>query len=129
MKLTDIMEKKKQKWNVGINKTLAYRVKSLVVDIVDGSFREQYTKIHDYGHELLRENPGSSVKITSQPIQGGEESSDHPERSLNPHFQRIYICFKACIFFQVQPYHKIEWMFFKGLLWWINTCSHWEGSK
>ena len=62
LKLTDIMEKTKQKWNVGINKTLAYRENSLVIGIVDGSFREQYTRIHDYGHELLRENPGSTVK-------------------------------------------------------------------
>lgn len=86
LKLTDIMEKTKQKWNIGINQTLAYIEKSLVIDIVDGSFREKYTRIHDYGHELLRANPGSTVKITSQPIQGGEEKSENPERSLNPHF-------------------------------------------
>lgn len=80
------MEKIKQKWNVGINKTLAYRAKSLSIDIVDGSFREKYTRINDYGHELLKATPRSTVKITSQPVQGGKESSDHPDRSLNPHF-------------------------------------------
>lgn len=79
LKLIDIMDKTKQKWNVGINKTLAYRAKSLAVDIVDGLFREQYTRIHDYGHELLRANPESNVKITSQPFQGGEESSESRE--------------------------------------------------
>lgn len=95
LKLTDIMEKTKQKWNVEINKTLSYRENSLAIDIVDGSFREQYTQIHDYGHKLLRANPGSTVKITSQPVQGGEEISVNPEMSLNPHFQRIYICLEA----------------------------------
>lgn len=75
--------------------TLAYRAKSFAIDIVDGSFREKYTRIHDYGHELWRENPRSTVKITIQQVQGGEESSDNPDRSLNPHFQRVYICFKA----------------------------------
>ncbi|CAL5201094.1 unnamed protein product [Lathyrus oleraceus] len=57
LKLSDIMEKTHEKWNVGINKTLTYRAKTFYVDIVDGSFREQYRRIHDYGHELLKANP------------------------------------------------------------------------
>lgn len=57
LKLNDIMEKTREKWNVGINKTLSYRSKTLVVDIVDDSFREQYTRIHEYGHELLSVTP------------------------------------------------------------------------
>lgn len=65
LKFIDIMEKIKQNWNVGINKTLAYREKSLAVDIVDDPFREKYTRIHDYYHELLRENLWSTVKMTS----------------------------------------------------------------
>lgn len=39
LNLSDIMDKTHKKWNVGINKTLAYRAKALAVDIVDGSFR------------------------------------------------------------------------------------------
>ncbi|CAK8576579.1 unnamed protein product [Lathyrus sativus] len=81
LKLIDVMEKTNQKWNVGINKTLAYKVKSLAIGIFDGSFRVQYTRIHDYSHELLRANIGSSMKITSQPSQGGEENSENPKRS------------------------------------------------
>lgn len=56
------MEKTKQRWNLGINKTLTYIENSLAVDIVDGSFREQYTIIHDYGHELLRSNTRLTLK-------------------------------------------------------------------
>lgn len=80
------MEKTHQKWNVGINKTLAYRVKTLVVGIVDGSFMEQYTRLYDYVHELLRANHGSNVTITTQPFQGGEQSIEHLKIPLNPHF-------------------------------------------
>lgn len=65
MKLTDIVEKTKQKWNVWINKGLAYIAKSLAIDIVNGSFREKYTRVNDYDHEILREKPGSTMKITS----------------------------------------------------------------
>lgn len=36
------------------------------------------------------------MKITSQPFQDGEGGSENPKRPLNPYFQRIYICFKAC---------------------------------
>ncbi|XP_058726882.1 uncharacterized protein LOC131598284 [Vicia villosa] len=62
LRLVDIMEKTQQKWNVGINITLAYRAKTKAIDIVDGSFREQYKRIHDYAHELLRANSSSTVK-------------------------------------------------------------------
>lgn len=87
-----------------------------MLDIVNGSLREQYTRIHDYGHELLRENPGSTVKITSHHVQGGEESSENPERSLNPYFQRIYICPKACkdSFFKCRPIIGLYGCFLKG---------------
>ncbi|CAL5215316.1 unnamed protein product [Lathyrus oleraceus] len=116
LNLTNIMEKTKQKWNVRINKTLAYRAKSFVVDIIDGSFREQYTIMHDYGHELLRENPISTVKIISQPFQGGEESCENSERSLNPYFQRIYICFKVYKdgFFKCKSIIGLDECFLKG---------------
>lgn len=50
LKLTDIMEKTQQKSNVGTNKPLAYRAKTMAIDIVDGSFRELYKRIHDYSH-------------------------------------------------------------------------------
>lgn len=116
LKLSDIMEKTHEKWNVGINKTLAYRAKTLVVDIMDGSFMEQYRGIHNYGHELLRTNPGSTVKIISQPFQGEEENSEHPERQMNPHFQRMYIGFKSCQEknFKCKPIIRLNGCFLKG---------------
>lgn len=116
LKLRDIMEKTHEKWNVGVNKTLAYRAKTLAVDIVDDSFKEQYRRIHDHGHELLRANPGSTVKITSHPFQGEEEKSEHPERKMNPHFQRMYICLKACKerFFKWGSIIGLDGCFLKG---------------
>lgn len=74
------MEKTQQKWNVGINKNLAYMEKTMSIDIINGSFREQYKRIHEYTYELLRSNPGSTVKVTSQLFQGGEDNIEHPER-------------------------------------------------
>lgn len=86
LKLSDIMEKTHEKWNVCIKKTLAYRAKTLVVDIVDASFKEQYRRVHNYGHDLLSANPGSTIKITSHPFQGEGGNSEHLGRKMIPHF-------------------------------------------
>ncbi|KAK2436909.1 hypothetical protein QL285_021871 [Trifolium repens] len=88
LKLLDIIERTQQKWNLKINKTKAYRARSLAFDLVDGSFREQYTRFYDYCHELLRSNRGSTVIVTTTPFQGDEDDLEHPERPLCPHFQR-----------------------------------------
>lgn len=46
---------------------------------------ENYSRLWDYGSEVLRTNPGSSVYIK------GEVS----EENSNPTFQRMYLCFDA----------------------------------
>lgn len=57
--------------------------------MVDGFFLEQYTRIYDYAHEILKTSPGSTVKINVQPVP--DNVSDNM-----PHFQRMYICYAAC---------------------------------
>ncbi|RYR13382.1 hypothetical protein Ahy_B04g070407 isoform B [Arachis hypogaea] len=42
---------------------MATRTKQIALDEIQGTFREQYMRIYDYGHELLRANPGSSIRI------------------------------------------------------------------
>ena len=42
IKLSDICDKAQEKWNTGVTKSKAYRAKRQAIDIVDGSFREQY---------------------------------------------------------------------------------------
>ncbi|XP_058759142.1 uncharacterized protein LOC131632413 [Vicia villosa] len=90
--------------------------KTKEIDIVDGSFKEQYKRIHEYAHELLRANPGSTVKVTSQPFQGEEESIENPQIQLNPHFQRMYIYCKACKerFFKCRHIIGLDGCFLKG---------------
>jgi hypothetical protein len=66
IKLTDIQERTQKKWNNTITKGMAYRAREKAVDLVNGSFTEQYTRLHDYAHELLRTNAGSTVVIAAQ---------------------------------------------------------------
>jgi len=54
--------------------------------MVDGSLREQYTRIYDYCHELLRCNPNSTVRVSTQPFQGTEEALQTPGAVMCPHF-------------------------------------------
>ncbi|GAU44905.1 hypothetical protein TSUD_400570 [Trifolium subterraneum] len=116
LKLVDIIERTQQKWNLKIGRTKAARARSLAFDIVDGSFREQYTRFNDYAHELLRSNHGSTIIVTTTPFQGDEDDLEHPGRPLYPHFQRAYICFKGCkeSFLKCRPIIGLDGAFLKG---------------
>lgn len=91
-KLSSIMERAQEKWNIDVNWTKAYKARSITIDMVNGSFREQYTRIYDYYHELLRSNKGSTVKVNTQQFQGSEEDLENLEVVFCPHFKRLYIC-------------------------------------
>ncbi|XP_072081100.1 uncharacterized protein [Arachis hypogaea] len=49
---------------------MATRTKQIALDEIQGTFREQYKRIYDYAHELMRANPGTSVRLQVQ--RGGQ---------------------------------------------------------
>ncbi|XP_022635996.1 uncharacterized protein LOC111241600 [Vigna radiata var. radiata] len=61
LKVQDIRKKALRKWNTKISISKARRAKLMATRQLIGDFKEQYRRIHDYGHELLRSNPGSTV--------------------------------------------------------------------
>ncbi|RYR57651.1 hypothetical protein Ahy_A05g023355 [Arachis hypogaea] len=63
VKIKELVAKAQKKWNLTITKAMAMRSKQIALDEIQETFREQYKRIYDYGHELLRENPDSSVRI------------------------------------------------------------------
>lgn len=67
MKLTIICEKVHEKYNTGMSRTNAYRARKVSLDYVEGSFKEQYPRLYDYTHELLRSNPNNTIKLKVQP--------------------------------------------------------------
>jgi hypothetical protein len=98
IKLIDICTKAQQKWHTRVNRMKAYRAKRAAIDKVDGSFREQYHRLHDYGREIKRSNPLSTVKLTVQSteiVEGGN-SAGYVDRPLLPSFQRLYMCLDGC---------------------------------
>ncbi|RYR50311.1 hypothetical protein Ahy_A07g036903 [Arachis hypogaea] len=50
------------KKNVDLTKTKAARVKQQALDEINGTYGEQYRRIHDYGAKLLRLNPEAREK-------------------------------------------------------------------
>jgi len=116
LKLTTIMNRTVEKWGLEINLNKAYRARGKAIDVIDGSFREQYTRIYDYTRELMRSNVGSTMRVSTMPFQGNEEDVESPGAVLCPHFQRMYICFKACkdSFFQCRTVIGLDGCFLKG---------------
>ncbi|XP_047173523.1 uncharacterized protein LOC124841314 [Vigna umbellata] len=51
---------------------------------IEGDFKEQYIRLYDYANELLRANPGSTIKLKVEPNED------------NRIFKRMYVCLKGC---------------------------------
>ncbi|XP_014490334.1 uncharacterized protein LOC106753061 [Vigna radiata var. radiata] len=83
---------------------MAYRAKGHASNEVEGSFIEQYRRIYDYAHELLARNPGSTIKVKVDPVNG------------KPIFRRFYACLKACkdSFVSCRPIIGLDGAFLKG---------------
>ncbi|XP_022039778.1 uncharacterized protein LOC110942333 [Helianthus annuus] len=82
--LQDHLEKKNQ-IQLSLQKT--FRAKVMALHRIEGDFKAQYSILREYCEELLRSNPGTTVKIDV-------------ERECNPasptrQFRRIYICLGA----------------------------------
>jgi hypothetical protein len=75
----------KEEYNLHLEDSMIYRALKQAKQNLEGSEIDQYAKLWDYCHELLSNNPGSTVKMSTIPQQEGP-----------PIFHRLYICFDAC---------------------------------
>ncbi|XP_038681999.1 uncharacterized protein LOC119982604 [Tripterygium wilfordii] len=60
MKLVEIMQKVRDKYTIDISKTVASRARKRALEVVYGSYSEQYKRLNDFCAEILRSNPGST---------------------------------------------------------------------
>ncbi|XP_071740331.1 uncharacterized protein [Rutidosis leptorrhynchoides] len=72
-----------QEYELDISKTKAYRAKKAAKKAVEGDYARQYGELRDYFEELIRSNPGSTVKVLNEPCH-----EDAPTRI----FMRCYVC-------------------------------------
>ncbi|RYR20645.1 uncharacterized protein [Arachis hypogaea] len=75
---------------------MAAKTKQEALSQIQGAFREQYKRINDYCHELLRTNPGSTVIL--KVIRSPDFAQERQNVELMNYciFQRMYVCFDAC---------------------------------
>ena len=104
IKLTDLKNKIGRKWNIDVSRSMAFRARTMAYNNIDGSFQEQYKRVYDYAHELLRSNPSSTVKVHVDENEG------------NSIFKRLYVCLKTCkdSFFCCRPIIGVDGCFLKG---------------
>ena len=111
MSLLGIRNRVHEQWNADIIRTKAFRARATAKDMVQGSFNEQFTRKHDYCHELLRSNEGSTKTYVVEV----QDNDKEIERSIIPSFCRMYIFFKACLdsFKMCRPIIGVDGCFLK----------------
>ncbi|XP_031106159.1 uncharacterized protein LOC116010790 [Ipomoea triloba] len=77
----------KAKFNCQLTRNQAYLAKKKALKQIDNQYSEQFKLLNDYCEEMMRSNPGTTVKmkLDSEFIVNGR-----------PRFVRLYICFGAC---------------------------------
>ncbi|XP_015165306.1 uncharacterized protein [Solanum tuberosum] len=78
-----ILEKK---FKLNVLRSKLKRAKTMALDKLEGSFKDDYNRLEAYGQELRQSKPGSDVVINI--------SKDALEQGIR-RFLRMYICFKA----------------------------------
>ncbi|XP_072061957.1 uncharacterized protein [Arachis hypogaea] len=96
IKVKELVAKAHKKWNLTVTKAMAAKTKQEALSQIQGAFREQYKRINDYCHELLRTNPGSTVIL--KVIRSPDFAQERQNAELMNYcvFQRMYVCFEAC---------------------------------
>jgi hypothetical protein len=107
--LKALQEQIQQKHQIQVSIQKKFRAKSMASMKIDGNYRIQYEILRDYCDELLRSNPGSTVKIDLE----REPNPTSPTRQ----FKRIYICLgalKAGFLLCGRPILGLDGCFMKG---------------
>ncbi|WVY99898.1 hypothetical protein V8G54_025968 [Vigna mungo] len=83
LKINEIRSKALRKWNTNVTLSKARRAKIMASEKLESSLKNQFKRIHDYAHELLNCNPGSTVQVK---VDSGNGQSV---------FQRFYVGFES----------------------------------
>ncbi|CAI9302910.1 unnamed protein product [Lactuca saligna] len=84
LKAKEIQEKVQHKFHTKISWVRSYRARCRAMSMIEGKLGDHYARVWDYGGELLRSNPDSTIKICVEDNNDGTTI-----------FKRMYICFKS----------------------------------
>ncbi|KAK4259918.1 hypothetical protein QN277_006197 [Acacia crassicarpa] len=84
--VTEMKKEVERDLNLSISKYKCKRAKRMIMEVMDGSFANEYAKLEAYCNELKVSNPRSDVSVE---LSG--EALDQGRRV----FRRMYVCFNA----------------------------------
>ena len=84
LKAKDIQAIVQHKFHTKISWVRSYRARNRAMAMIEGKLGDHYARVWDYGGELVRSNPNSSIKISV--VQNKDDTTT---------FMRMYICFKS----------------------------------
>ncbi|CAI9296061.1 unnamed protein product [Lactuca saligna] len=84
LKAKEIQEKVQRKFHTKISWVRSYRARCRAMSIIEGKLGDHHARVWDYGGELLRSNPYSTIKICVEDNNDGITI-----------FKMMYICFKS----------------------------------
>ncbi|XP_042049352.1 uncharacterized protein LOC121794995 [Salvia splendens] len=85
MIVLQFIEKVKCELKINISFGKAQRAMAQARKVIEGDVIRQYKRLHDYMAEIIRSNPGSTVKLATRRLTDGTEK-----------FSGIYVCYDAC---------------------------------
>ncbi|XP_050379448.1 uncharacterized protein LOC126796756 [Argentina anserina] len=83
IKIGDFITTVKNTYGIIVTKDQVYKARQKAANSIKGSIEEQYGMLRDYGEELMRVNPGTTVIIKTE------------VRNEEPIFLRMYVCYGA----------------------------------
>ncbi|RYR25264.1 hypothetical protein Ahy_B02g058940 [Arachis hypogaea] len=96
----------KKEFDVIVNERKIYRAMVKAKELIEGSEIAQYALLRDYANEIIRTNPGSTVRISTDYVEG-----------TGYKFKRIYICLEGCkkgFSVGCRPFIGLDGTFLKG---------------
>ncbi|CAI9273625.1 unnamed protein product [Lactuca saligna] len=84
MSIRKMKAKVSTKFNLIVSVTQCRNARRYALDEIEGSLIEHYSKVWSYGEEIMRKNPGSTVKIDVNVM---------PDSTT--YFSKMYVCFKG----------------------------------
>ncbi|XP_076932372.1 uncharacterized protein LOC143597878 [Bidens hawaiensis] len=83
VKIRDMQADVLRDYMVKVSRGQCTRAKLIANDEIEGGLKEHYARIWDYAHEILRSNPGSSVKVGVNGLPDGRELLTATGRDAN----------------------------------------------
>ncbi|KAL0282520.1 UNVERIFIED_CONTAM: hypothetical protein Sangu_2944400 [Sesamum angustifolium] len=118
--LQSLKNKVRRELQIEVSDYKVYRAKKYALELIRGDVKEQYARLYDYCHTVVKHNPASSLIMKLN-------------KEVNPPvLQRMYFCLKGMrdgFIEGCRPLIGLDGCFLKGLFKGQFASCYWEGSK